>query len=127
MIDSPDAGDRITNIAPDPGAAAPSRDEFVHTGELTVPVTSREPHLTAGHVLWTLTHSGSIAQARRWITPGGFELQMQIWSGARVEGQEDLCWTQLFATEESLADVALIKKRQLEASGWLEDIEASPR
>ena len=79
----------------------------------------------AGHVLWTLTNKESTAQARRWVTQFGFELEMQIWTGVRVVGQEDLCWSQLFASEESLADTALAKKRQLQASGWLEDIDVS--
>jgi hypothetical protein len=124
MSDPRDSGEHVIKIGPaDPLAKMAGADEFVHTPA----ATSRETHITLGHVLWTLTHNGSTAQARRWVTAGGFELQMQIWSGARVDGQEDLCWTQLFATDELLADTALAKKRQLEASGWLEDLEASAR
>ena len=86
-----------------------------------------DTHVTAGQVLWTLTQDESTAQARQWITPTGYELELQIWSGPRVVGEEDLCWSQLFAREEALSEAALAKKRQLVASGWLETIDATPR
>lgn len=92
------------------------------------PISTPVPdsHITAGNVLWTLTHEQATAQARRWLTPAGLELELQIWSGAHVEGQEDLCWSQLFTAEEALAEAALAKKRQLEAAGWLEQLDARP-
>lgn len=129
MMDSRDAGDQIMKRRPATRAArSPRADEFVH-----MPATTRvgsplpDTHVAAGNVLWTLAHNGSMAQARRWITPLGYELELQIWTGPRVEGQEDLCWSQLFGTEEALAEAALAKKRQLEASGWLEDLDTSAR
>ena len=95
-------------------------DELVHP----VPATSsQDTHVTTGNVLWTLTQHNSTAQARRWMTKGGYELEMNIWTGARVEGEEDLRWTQLFPTEEALAEAALKKKLQLEGAGWKEDID----
>jgi hypothetical protein len=84
---------------------------------------SEPPRLVEGSVLWTLTHDQSTAQARGWRTDAGYELELQIWTGTRVEGAEDLCWSQLFPSESSLADAARAKKQQLEASGWLEDID----
>jgi hypothetical protein len=76
-------------------------------------------------VLWTLTQKNSTAQARRWVTAMGLELEMRIWTGALVHGEEDLSWSQLFASEEALAEMALAKKRQLEAAGWMEDIDTT--
>ena len=89
--------------------------------DVTTPV--HDSHITAGNILWTMTHEKSTAQARQWRTPGGYELELQIWSGPHVEGQEDLCWSQLFTSEEALAEAARAKKRQLEASGWLEQLD----
>ena len=108
-------------------APAPGDDEFIHVTATPARVNTPLPdaHVTAGNVLWTLTHHGSTAQARRWITAGGYELELQIWSGTRVEGQEDLCWSQLFASEAALAEAAAAKKRQLEASGWLEQLDTT--
>lgn len=103
----------------------PGSDEFVHTRTPHSPTHERP--LTAGSVLWTLAQNRSIARARRWITPLGFELELQIWTGSYIEGQEDLCWTQLFPSEDALVEAALAKKQQLEASGWLEDIDSTPR
>jgi hypothetical protein len=129
MIDSRDAGEAIMkrNQA-DSSTTGPSReDAFVHTAaDAARVVASANTHLTSGNVLWTLTQRDSTAQARRWITPSGLELEMQIWTGAKVEGQEDLSWTQMFPSEETLADAALAKKRQLEAAGWMEDIDTTP-
>ena len=109
-------------------ARPPRADEFVHT-PTSARVASPLPdaHVTAGNVLWTLAQNGSTAQARRWITPSGYELELQMWTGPRIEGQEDLCWSQLFTSEDALAEAALAKKRQLEAAGWLEDIDTSAR
>jgi hypothetical protein len=89
------------------------------------PPVPEDAHISTGAVLWTLTHGDSTAQARRWLTPAGHELELHIWSGVRIEGQEDLCWTQRFPSEEALVAAAVIKKKQLEASGWLEDITTS--
>jgi hypothetical protein len=127
MMDSRDGGEPIMKRAPgDTAARAASADEFVRT--TAVPAVAKgDVRVTSGNVLWTLTNRNSTAQARRWITPAGFEFEMHIWTGARVEGQEDLCWTQLFTTEAALADAALAKKRQLEAAGWLETIDTSAR
>ena len=92
-----------------------------------VPAPMHDSHVSAGNVLWTLTHKESTAQARRWITPTGFELELQIWTGSRVEGEEDLCWSQLFTDDAALAAAAVAKKRQLQAGGWLEDVVITPR
>ena len=126
MSDSPEHGEHVVPARPaDPAASVPSGDEFVTQAVATD--TAKDSAITTGYVLWTLTHQDSTAQARRWNTANGFELDLQIWTGVRVEGQEDLCWSQLFATEDALADTALAKKRQLEASGWLEDIDTIAR
>jgi hypothetical protein len=90
------------------------------------PNSSGDTHITTGNVLWTLTRQESTAQARRWITEHGFELEMRIWTGPLVEGEEDLSWSQLFATEEALAETALAKRRQLESAGWVADIDTAP-
>ena len=106
------------------------RGEADHTTRRPPPAhvanASRETHITTGDVLWTLTQRESTAQARRWITETGFELEMRIWTGPHVEGQEDLSWSQLFTTEEALAEISLAKKRQLEAAGWVADIDTAP-
>jgi hypothetical protein len=90
---------------------------------------AEEPTATAPtvaeQVLWTLTRAGATAQARRRNVAGGFQLEMSIWTGPRVDGQEDLCWLQRFTAESALDDTALGKKRQLIAAGWLEDIDAT--
>jgi hypothetical protein len=104
--------DRVSSVA--------SGDDFVQT----VPTAGTDPHISTGDVLWTLANNGSTAQARRWTTASGFELELQIWTGPRVAGDEDLCWTQLFPSESALAEAAQAKKQQLEASGWLEDLES---
>lgn len=83
-------------------------------------------HLTPGVLLWTLTHHASTAQARRWSTATGYELEMVMWTGERIAGQEDLSWSQLFASDDALARAALAKKRQLESAGWLEELDVSP-
>ena len=93
-----------------PGSPGPGAD---------VPVSS-------GFVLWTLSKGDSTAEARQWDTAGGCELELQIWTGPRMPGEEDLSWVQVFASEERLAEMARAKKRQLEASGWVEDLEATP-
>jgi hypothetical protein len=127
MSDAPQRGEQsVTAKAGDPPSAVPTGDEFVHTPAVSTSA-GQDSAVTTGYILWTLTHKHSTAQARRWHTPSGFELDLQIWTGVRIEGQEDLCWSQLFATEEALADVALAKKRQLQASGWLEDIDTVAR
>jgi hypothetical protein len=121
MTEPPRPGEQAT---PTPAGAivkAPGTDQFVHA---TVQQTL---HVAEGNVLWTLSSAGSTAQARRWITATGFELEMLIWSGAHVDGQEELCWSQLFASDELLAETSLAKKRQLEAAGWLEDLDAAAR
>jgi hypothetical protein len=82
---------------------------------------------TAGEILWTLTRQAATAQARRWTSSTGVELEFLVWTGTRIEGQEDLCWSQLFPHEEALMEAALAKKRQLESSGWLEDIDLDRR
>ena len=84
------------------------------------PPAATEQHVARGSVLWTLTKGPSTAEARRWITALGFELEVQIWKGPRVEGAEDLCWAQVFIADDALADTALSKKQQLEAAGWTE-------
>lgn len=84
-------------------------------------------HISEGHVLWTLTNGQSTAQARRWQTASGYELELQMWTGTHVAGQEDLCWTQLFASDAMLAEAALAKKQQLEASGWVEEGDSTVR
>ena len=109
-------------VGPTPG------DNFHHSRSAQqLPSVMHDSHVTVGNVLWTLTHHDSTAQARRWVTPTGFELELQIWTGTRVEGEEDLCWSQLFTADDLLADAALAKKRQLEATGWLEDLDTTAR
>lgn len=117
---------------PDTTARTRSAGTYVHAGgRLVSPMhdahVAHDTHVTVGNVLWTLTQNGSTAQARRWITAAGYELELQIWSGARIEGQEDLSWSQLFTAEDELSEAAAAKKRQLVASGWLEDIDATAR
>jgi hypothetical protein len=121
MIDSKRPGDRIIKRRrPARRANAPQlADAFVHTPG------NAPAHVSSGNVLWTLTQQNSTAQARRWITPSGFELEMHIWTGARIEGQEDLTWSQRFPNLEALAEMALAKKRQLEAAGWLEAVDTT--
>jgi hypothetical protein len=97
------------------------------SGATSVDREPRASHITEGRILWTLTHEGSTAQARRWFTPTGVELQLQIWTGPLVEGHEDLCWTQLFASDRELTTVADAKKTQLQGSGWLEQIDVIAR
>jgi hypothetical protein len=128
MIDSRDRGAQIMKRRRADNVAHATRgDHCVHTGAPLARAIKPlgDAHVTAGNVLWTMTHNGSTAQARRWITPAGFEFELQIWTGTRVDGEEDLCWSQLFPSEESLADAAQVKRRQLEASGWLEQIDLS--
>jgi hypothetical protein len=109
---------------------SPSGDEFVRipspvADPPAVSATS-DSSVTQGYVLWTLTKGPSTAEARRWVTATGLELELQIWTGARVRGEEDLSWVQLFSSEETLAGTADAKKRQLEAAGWVEDIPLTP-
>jgi hypothetical protein len=104
------SGDAFVRIPSPPGADAS-----------TASATSNS-HLTPGYVLWTLTRGHSTAEARRWVTATGLELELQIWTGSRVRGEEDLSWVQFFSSEAPLADTAEAKKRQLEAAGWVEDI-----
>lgn len=80
-----------------------------------------ESHVVAGVVLWTMRKNGGLARARGWRTAEGFELEVQIWSGVPVDGQEDLVWAQRFPAETSLNDAALARKHQLQAMGWVED------
>jgi hypothetical protein len=127
MIDIRNSGDQIMQRRQSPTAARVSRDALVHEPASTARTPSATTHVTAGNVLWTLTHGNSTAQARRWMTPSGYELELLIWTGSRIEGQEDLCWSQLFQAEDALTDTASIKKQQLEASGWLEDIDTAAR
>ncbi len=68
-------------------------DEFVHSpapapSAASSPVTGG--HVSAGNILWTLTKGNSTAEARRWVTATGLELELQIWTGPRVQGDEDL-------------------------------------
>jgi hypothetical protein len=70
-----------------------------------------------------LTKGNSTAEARRWSTASGLELELHIWSGPRIRGEEDLSWVQIFPSEELLAAMALAKKRQLEDAGWVEQLE----
>ena len=86
-------------------------------------VSIAHPRVSSGDVLWTLTKGNSTAEARRWSTASGLELELQIWTGPRIRGEEDLSWVQIFPTEELLAAMALAKKRQLEEAGWVEQIE----
>jgi hypothetical protein len=124
MIDSREPGGRIMKQEEaDTAPSVRSGDEFVHI----TPTSPADTHVTTGSVLWTLAHNNSTAQARQWLTANGFELELQIWTGAHVSGQEDLCWSQLFPSETALVEAAVAKKRQLEASGWLEDLETAPR
>jgi hypothetical protein len=130
MIDSRKPGEQIMKDEQARRAArASTGDIFLRAANPDPSGTTPEPqtHITEGHVLWTLTHDQSTAQARRWQTASGCELELQIWTGAHVAGQEDLCWTQLFASDAALAEAALAKKQQLEASGWLEQIDTTPR
>lgn len=92
-------------------------------GAASIDRRTEESHVSEGRILWTLTLEASTAQARCWVTPSGFELQLEIWTGARIEGQEDLCWTQLFASDRELTTAADAKKTQLLGSGWLEQID----
>jgi hypothetical protein len=92
-------------------------------GRLATGVPIANPRVTSGEVLWTLTRGNSTAQARRWSTASGLELELHIWSGPRIRGEEDLSWVQIFPTEALLAAMALAKKRQLEDAGWVEQIE----
>ena len=119
----------MTTRRTDPVGRATGEAEFALSPTTpSASVTStHDTHVTVGNVLWTLNQNGSTAQARRWITPNGYELELQIWTGPRVEGQEDLCWSQLFASEEALAAAATAKKHQLEGAGWLEDIDIVAR
>lgn len=118
------------SLAPAGRTSVATGDEFAR-GPATLatsaapasPVTSS--HVRTGHILWTLIKGTSTAEARRWVTPIGLELELQIWTGPRVQGDEDLSWVQVFTSEEPLAETSLAKKRQLEADGWVEDIEAS--
>jgi hypothetical protein len=128
MIEPRDAGvPTVTRTSPDASPVGRGDHCIIHTPASASHVDElvAEPHLTAGIVLWTLNHHGSTARARRWITSNGFEFELQIWSGEPIEGREDLCWSQLFASEEALAALSLAKKHQLEAAGWREDIEAT--
>jgi hypothetical protein len=127
MIDSRKSGEPIIDSPADGSAPTSGEDEFVHATTVSAPHPLHHPHVTAGDVLWTLTHDHTTAQARCWATQSGFELEMHIWTGVRVAGQEDLCWSQLFTSHEALASAALAKKQQLEASGWLEEIETRAR
>lgn len=95
-------------------------DEFVRSSVPAVADAS-----ASGAVIWTLSKGNSIAEARRWVTATGWELELQIWTGARVPGGEDLSWVRIFISEELLAETAHAKKRQLEASGWVEDIHTT--
>jgi hypothetical protein len=81
------------------------------------------PVVTPGDVLWTMTKGDGTAEARRWVSPNGLELELQIWTGPRVRGKEDLSWVQIFPTQELLEAMALAKKRQLEGAGWVEQLE----
>jgi hypothetical protein len=130
MIDSKRPGDRIIKRRRPAARRSqrPDADQFVHTpAPLPQGSVDSRSHVTSGNVLWTLTHQNSTAQARRWMTPTGCELEMHIWTGARIEGQEDLTWSQRFPNDEALVEAALAKKRQLEAAGWLEAVDATPR
>lgn len=111
---------------------SPSRgvtsDEFVRSAVSAVADASASvtaTHVSAGDVVWTLSKGNSLAEARRWVTATGFELELQIWTGPRVPGGEDLSWVRIFTSEELLTETAHAKKRQLEASGWVEDIHTT--
>jgi hypothetical protein len=129
MIACREPGDQIMKRRQVEDPVGPTTgDNFHHTrGARRLPSPLHDSHVAVGSVLWTLTHQDSTAQARRWVTPTGFELELQIWTGARVEGEEDLCWSQLFTADDALAAAALAKKRQLEATGWLEDLDTTAR
>lgn len=86
-----------------------------------------DPPATSGLILWTLAKGDSTAEACRWVTPTGFEFELQIWTGRRIKGEEDLSLVRVFPTEAALAEMALTKKRQLESAGWLEEIRTSAR
>jgi hypothetical protein len=96
-------------------------------GRLDTGVQIATPRVTSGEVLWTLTRGNSTAEARRWSTASGLELELHIWSGPRIRGEEDLSWVQIFPTEQLLAAMALAKKRQLEDAGWVEQLEGFAR
>jgi hypothetical protein len=125
MVDSGHPGEPLIDKAAESTALAVPQPERPHPpAQLPAHAVASTAHVTSGNVLWTLAHNGSTAQARRWIVANGYEFDLRIWSGVRVEGQEDLSWSQLFATEEALAETAVAKKQQLEASGWLEVLDA---
>ena len=86
-------------------------------------MTHDESGVLSGHILWTLTRGDGVAQARRWETPQGYELEVQMWTGQKVDGEEDLSWCQVFIDPQALLDAARAKKAHLQALGWLEDIE----
>lgn len=83
------------------------------------------PHVTPGEILWTMTKGDGLARARQWVTPRGFELEIQIWSRYDMTSEEDLSWSQVFPAASALADAARAKKVQLQAIGWVEELDGS--
>ena len=102
-------------------------DEMVRTAApVEVASAADDAAPVSGEVLWTLSKENGVAEARRGLTPSGHELELRIWTGARLDGQEDLFWSQVFQSEELLLAAAGAKKKQLESVGWAEDLEAFP-
>lgn len=85
------------------------------------PLPAPDSHVVTGVVLWTMSKGDGLARARCWRTAEGFELEVQLWHGAAIDGQEDLVWAQRFPSEPLVNDAALGRKHQLQAMGWVED------
>jgi hypothetical protein len=63
-------------------------------GRVDARVPTAQSRVSSGEVLWTLTRGNSTAEARRWSTASGLELELHIWTGPRIRGEEDLSWVQ---------------------------------
>jgi hypothetical protein len=99
--------------------------ETIMKGDAPHPAASPRPHVIPGEILWTMTKGDGLARARQWVTPRGFELEIQIWSHYDTTSEEDLSWSQVFPAASALADVARAKKVQLQAIGWIEELDGS--
>lgn len=52
------------------------------------------------HVLWTLTKTGRLAEARVRMTPLGPQLRFFIWGREKTRDDGDLLWSQIFRPQD---------------------------
>lgn len=109
-LDPASAHDDLASPSPSPSMMTPGNGNISH-----------------GLILWTLAKGSRLAQARRWRTRLGHELEVKFWSSPVGSGQEDLSWSQIFPNDEAADDAAALRKHQLEELGWIETLDSPDR